>query len=159
MFISPLFRPTQNEASAFPVGHDLFHPWFSSRRTCGLCQSWQTRVTPQSPLTWSSWLTLTPEFAVCCPSKNFSRCKARTQTSACPRYVSHSTTFLHYNRAPWTPTDTISGLHWDEVIKSRYKVSSVGHQWKHLVKSFVIDPQGVTHLFVSGEKLVLRKML
>lgn len=44
------------------------------------------------------------------------------------------------------------GLLRGKVIKSYYKVSSVGHRWQHLVKSFVTDPQGVTPLFVSGGK-------
>lgn len=67
---------------------------------------------------------------------------------------------LHYNRNGFIQSTINSSrhhpaLHWDEVIKSYYKVSSVGHWWKHLVKSFVTDPQGVTPPFVSGENSIV----
>lgn len=82
------------------MGNDLFQWCFSSRRTCGLCPSWQAKVTPQSPLTWSSWLTLTPRCAVCFQLNSFSPSRAPTQTSAKCRYVFNSAIAVCFPRAP-----------------------------------------------------------
>lgn len=105
------FGLLQNKVGLYPVDHDLFLWWFSSRRIFGLGQTSQDRVTPQSPLTWSSWSTLTPKFNFSFRSRNFFQSAARIQTLACPRYVSNSTyvcikTALGLYRAPLTPPDT-----------------------------------------------------
>ncbi len=62
---------------------------------------------------------------------------------------------LHYNSHGFIQSAINSSRHQPgslrgKVIKSYYKVSSVGHRWQHPVKSFVTDPQGVTPLCVNG---------
>lgn len=51
-----------------------------------------------------------------------------------------------------TSTSNNSIIIWGKFIKVYYKVRSTWHQWQHLVKSFVIIPQGITPLFVRRGK-------